>query len=409
MRCQTDRRSGAHALGGVRARHAPDVLHRLAARQRDCQGARRAAIVTDGRDAQRVRQGQAGHAGRELHEPEVVAIERRVLVRGQAEQGERGAAERRRERRWRDRTGNVVAQPRATFDERFGAELAQRLLDRGVADATGEGNARRAAPGERPDHPHVSRHHLAQSPEQLAGNGTCRPRRAEPRHQRLEQAHLLEAAARSSLHRRRAPRHEPLARHRDPVLAEPLRLVQRRVGRLHQGAQIGAVLGRACNTEAQRQPPATEIERLQRALQAPADGAGVRPAGGRQEQRELLAADAEDGVAGAHATAQHVRNRTQRVIACDVAVPVVELLEVVEIGEDEGELDLGSRLDQRERRLVEAAMVPEPGQGVRHCGALRSARACGGSRARSMPARPAARPARTHRRRLRRGRRSSPR
>ena len=225
------------------------------------------------------------------------------------------------------------------------------------------------------DRPHdgdLAGDHLAQAGEQLARDRAWRTSRAEARDERLELAHLLEPAPGARLHRRGAACHEALARHRDPVLAEPLRLVQRGIGRLHQRAEIGAVVGGARDAEAQGEPPAAEVERLECPLEAPADGARVRAARRRQQQRELLAAEPEHGVARTHAAAKDSGDRAQRVIARHVAAPVVQLLEVVEVGQHERELHLGRGLDQRQGRLVEAPVVPEARQAVGHRGALRT-------------------------------------
>ena len=252
------------------------------------------------------------------------------------------------------------------------AEQPEPELDVRVVDRACERAPREAAPLEAPDHRVRARHDLAEAVEQLARDDVRRARAAEADDQSLELAHLLEPATGACLHRRRAPRDEPLARHGDAILAEPLRLVERCVGRLHQRAQVAAVVRAARDAEAQRQAPVAEVERLERALQAAAHGARVRAARRGQEQRELLPADAEDGVARAHAAPEHARDRAQRIVTGDVAATVVQLLEVVDVGQHERELDLGRGLDQGQRGLVEAPVVPEAGEPVGDRGALRA-------------------------------------
>ena len=165
-------------------------------------------------------------------------------------------------------------------------------------------------------------------------------------------------------HRRRAACDETLVGERDAVLAEPLGLVQRGVGGLQEVAQIAAVVGPAGDAERQRQPPAAQIDARQAPLQAAADRAGVGLRRLRQQQRELLAADAEDAVGRAHAPAQQRADLAQRVVSGHVPARVVELLEVVDVGQHEREARRARR-DEPAHRLVEAAVVGEAGECVR--------------------------------------------
>ncbi len=135
----------------------------------------------------------------------------------------------------------------------------------------------------------------------------------------------------------RAAGDQALVRERDAVLAEALGLVERGIGSLQQVAQIAAVAGPARDAERERQPPAAEVDAREAALQAPADGARVRLRRLGQQQRELLAADAEDAVGRAHAAQQQRADLAQRVVARDVPARVVELLEVVDVGQHERE------------------------------------------------------------------------
>ena len=104
--------------------------------------------------------------------------------------------------------------------------------------------------------------------------------------------------------RPRAAGREALVGHRDAVLAEPLRLVQRRVGRREQVADRLAVLGERRDADGQGEPPAVQVDGGQRPLQAAADRARVRLRRRRQEQRELLAAEPEGAVVRPHAVGE---------------------------------------------------------------------------------------------------------
>ena len=61
------------------------------------------------------------------------------------------------------------------------------------------------------------------------------------------------------------------------------------------------------------------------------------------------------------------RDQAQRVVAGHVPAAVVEILEVVQVGDHEREAGIGgaARVDQRGAVLVEAAAVRQPGQRVR--------------------------------------------
>ena len=217
---------------------------------------------------------------------------------------------------------------------------------------------------ERPDRGAVVRQRLAQHAQERPGDVGGALGGRERARERLQVAHLLERAPRTCGHRGRAARDQPLVGERDAVLAEALGLVQRGIGRLQQVAQIAAVAGPARDAERERQPPAAEVDGRQAPLQAPADGARIGLGGLRQQQRELLAADPEHAVGRAHAAPQQHADLPQRVVAGDMPARVVELLEVVDVGEHERE---AGRARGREpaHGLVEAAVVREAGERVR--------------------------------------------
>ena len=88
--------------------------------------------------------------------------------------------------------------------------------------------------------------------------------------------------------------------------------------------------GWSCSTPGDRRQPARELLRLL------GGGAFVRA---RKEDQELVAAPAEDEVRLAHAGRQVVRDELQDVVADLVPLDVVDLLEAVDVGEQDGERD----------------------------------------------------------------------
>ena len=80
--------------------------------------------------------------------------------------------------------------------------------------------------------------------------------------------------------------------------------------------------------------------------------------------RELVAAEPEDLLVRADRAQEDAGERREHVVARRVAESVVDLLEVVDVEEHEG--DVG-RLDQCVEVLVEGATVREPGQRVAAC------------------------------------------
>ena len=86
----------------------------------------------------------------------------------------------------------------------------------------------------------------------------------------------------------------------------------------------------------------------------------------REKQRELVAADPAEDVAGARARLEEARGLHQRRISCLVTVGVVDALEVVEVEEHERKrpsVALGTS-DLALDPLLERAMVQEPGQRI---------------------------------------------
>ena len=86
-----------------------------------------------------------------------------------------------------------------------------------------------------------------------------------------------------------------------------------------------------------------------------------------QQHHEFLAADAANSIVAAAAAIQHLRHVAQRGIALQVAVRVVDALEMVDVEHDQGEgapLALGAaRLG--EEALQRGAAIGDTGQGHR--------------------------------------------
>jgi hypothetical protein len=107
---------------------------------------------------------------------------------------------------------------------------------------------------------------------------------------------------------------------------------------------------------------------------ASADGFGVvhPPAGvgsDFQDDRELVAADAGDGVRGAHAAGQPPGGGAQQFVPGGVPESVVDVLEVVEVAEQQGDRLAVAGVPRH--RLVESVgeqcPVGEPGQRIVEC------------------------------------------
>ena len=155
------------------------------------------------------------------------------------------------------------------------------------------------------------------------------------------------------------------------------------VGALHQRLDVAAVLGehRDADAGAHEQRQALEAERLlDRAGEAAGDLLGLLDGGaGREQDGELVAADAGHELGVGHAGLQPRADLAQEPVAGLVAERVVELLEVVEVDQQQRELGLvgagggGRVLEAGEQ----AAAVGEPGQRVVH----RVVLALGGERA----------------------------
>ena len=79
------------------------------------------------------------------------------------------------------------------------------------------------------------------------------------------------------------------------------------------------------------------------------------------QYRELVATDAGQRVGICHAALEPLAHRAQQFVARGVAEPIVDLLEVVEIDEDQHELAVAHRLVEP---LREQQPVRQPGQRI---------------------------------------------
>src|SRR3954471_4318378 len=156
----------------------------------------------------------------------------------------------------------------------------------------------------------------------------------------------------------------------DPVLALAFCRVQRGIGRREQLAELVA-LGIGGNAEAGghgkllpiRHPQLAALDRRACTLGEPS--AALDVSAGKHE-RELLAAPTAGDVALTHGPLQCGGERLEHLVACGVAVTVVHLLEVVEVGEHDthgvaetrGTCKLGAQC------VLETAAVREASQAV---------------------------------------------
>jgi hypothetical protein len=134
------------------------------------------------------------------------------------------------------------------------------------------------------------------------------------------------------------------------------------VGALHQRLDVAAVLGehRDPDAGADEQRQALEAERLlDRAGQLDGDLLGLLDRrAGRQQDRELVAADAGDQLGAGDSGLQAGADLAQQPVTGLVAERVVELLEVVEV--DQQQRELGLALAGRGRGLLEAREEAAP-------------------------------------------------
>ena len=149
------------------------------------------------------------------------------------------------------------------------------------------------------------------------------------------------------------------------VLAGELRCVERDVGLAQEIVRLSRMIGerRDARGSSRQRAPAPP---LRESVPHPIGDLNGRRRGSLDHERELLASDPEDLVVRAHDPHQDAPDRAQNVVPGEVPFAVVDLLEVVEIDDDEGDpRSLGRRVAQHlPEVLVERALVREAGQRV---------------------------------------------
>ncbi|HET8537186.1 MAG TPA: hypothetical protein VFL73_08410 [Solirubrobacteraceae bacterium] len=152
-----------------------------------------------------------------------------------------------------------------------------------------------------------------------------------------------------------------------PVATEVLGDVQRPVGVVDEFVERRAMRRSRRDSEADRHHLALRPELLAHlAADAFSDDVGLVLVRGRQDHRELLAADPRRSVGLAHRGADERAELLQHRVALAVAEAVVDGLEVVEVADEEAER-LVAAIGARElggHQAFEAAAVPEAGERV---------------------------------------------
>src|SRR5206468_12793703 len=137
----------------------------------------------------------------------------------------------------------------------------------------------------------------------------------------------------ASLGRARVLRHIVFV-HDHAVLAVGLRAVERLVGLLEEALAVSVERGDADrHGDAQRAQRVVDDERRlgDRSAHLLGEQIGARRIGAGCEDHELLAAVARAQVAAAHGAVQDLRDPHEDLVACSVAEPVVQPLEVVDV------------------------------------------------------------------------------
>jgi large subunit ribosomal protein L31 len=137
--------------------------------------------------------------------------------------------------------------------------------------------------------------------------------------------------------------------------------VEGEVGLLVQAVAVEAVLRVGRHAEGDRRP------RGQRGAQALGQQRGLGAAGAQGQDRELVAAEATDGVRRAHHGAHRLHDPAQQLVAEGVPVLVVDALEVVEVEQHDREHTAGARgaAELGGEALLEPAAVQASRQRIR--------------------------------------------
>ena len=109
----------------------------------------------------------------------------------------------------------------------------------------------------------------------------------------------------------------------------------------HEALELDALAAGGGHAERARDLQAADLEILDRDAQALGDPHGVVLGRTREQQRELLAAEAVEQLERAQRTAHRVGDVAQHGVADAVAVIVVDGLEVVEVGQHDADRLVG--------------------------------------------------------------------
>ncbi len=162
-----------------------------------------------------------------------------------------------------------------------------------------------------------------------------------------------------------------LAEHVDAVATERLGGVHRRIGAVDDHVQLQLRPGASGNADADGGPDllvAGDAQRLahDQVAQLLGDADGVLRGRLRQDEHELLAAVASEGVTGPHGAADEARHLAQHGVAGVVPVDVVDRLEAVDVDERDAERLVVARraLDLRMQRGEQGLAVRDAGEAV---------------------------------------------
>src|SRR5919106_3528386 len=158
----------------------------------------------------------------------------------------------------------------------------------------------------------------------------------------------------------------------DPVAALELGLVEGLVGGPQQLLGRGGVLGEAgqADGDGQPHPPTVAVAAERLAVGGPAEllghGQAALQVGLGQDEHELLAAVAGEGVDVADAAGDPAPELDQHLVAPLVAEAIVDQLEVVDVQHEQGQdaAEAAGALDLLLEAAFEVAVVPGPGERV---------------------------------------------
>ena len=146
----------------------------------------------------------------------------------------------------------------------------------------------------------------------------------------------------------------------------PLAREQRRVGGVEQLAGLGAVVGEDRDTDARREHDLARGDPLQGLLDSARQALGLLAVGLGRDHRELVPALAEDRVLGSDLEVDHRADDREQQVADQVALGLVDLLEVVEVEAQQRELAVAALVTRGlvPQSLDQRAVIPDAGEAV---------------------------------------------